>query len=445
MMAPKPRWRGVLDRHSHNTVIGTLVLFICAASGIIFWLSFQHVAQIYLAETERTLGEIQGDFLRISVENVVREIDRLKEAEEKRWQEIIADRLELVQLGLELDEARFARYFRALMEAEPGLTAVLWRQATGEILYGNGELLAADSALPGLRFSEGLVSGELGALWGVSRAFLEERIEVQVRERLAALDLGKGIWFTIAETLPEVQFLDALTFSAWYEDLNWLITMGVHRGELERYVAQTAETGGRLAVLLSVRLVLILVLVVIAAVALVLLVEHLFFRQHTAQLELQINEDLLTGAKSRRCGVQVLSEAFAAFQAGNSSPEIFMFDVDRLKEINDCFGHSAGDKLLQAVAGEVRRVLGGAGEIIRWGGDEFVVLAPAGGQGQKLADRIVQSISALEFRFDQEAVRASISLGAARFQKGDASFREALERADQKMYEMKRSGKTEVH
>lgn len=60
MMAPKPRWRGVLDRHSHNTVIGTLVLFICAASGIIFWLSFQHVAQIYLAETERTLGEIQG-------------------------------------------------------------------------------------------------------------------------------------------------------------------------------------------------------------------------------------------------------------------------------------------------------------------------------------------------------------------------------------------------
>ncbi|MGI6693650.1 MAG: hypothetical protein ACOX46_07620 [Limnochordia bacterium] len=205
MMAPKPRWRGVLDRHSHNTVIGTLVLFICAASGIIFWLSFQHVAQIYLAETERTLGEIQGDFLRISVENVVREIDRLKEAEEKRWQEIIADRLELVQLGLELDEARFARYFRALMEAEPGLTAVLWRQATGEILYGNGELLAADSALPGLRFSEGLVSGELGALWGVSRAFLEERIEVQVRERLAALDLGKGIWFTIAETLPEVQ------------------------------------------------------------------------------------------------------------------------------------------------------------------------------------------------------------------------------------------------
>ncbi|NLL08575.1 MAG: GGDEF domain-containing protein, partial [Firmicutes bacterium] len=298
---------------------------------------------------------------------------------------------------------------------------------------------------PGLRFSEGLVSGELGALWGVSRAFLEERIEVQVRERLAALDLGKGIWFTIAETLPEEQLQDALTFSAWYEDLNWLITMGVHRGELERYVAQTAETGGRLAVLLSVRLVLILVLVVIAAVALVLLVEHLFFRQHTAQLELQINEDLLTGAKSRRCGVQVLSEAFAAFQAGNSSPEIFMFDVDRLKEINDCFGHSAGDKLLQAVAGEVRRVLGGAGEIIRWGGDEFVVLAPAGGQGQKLADRIVQSISALEFRFDQEAVRASISLGAARFQKGDASFREALERADHKLYEMKRSGKTEVH
>src|SRR5690606_38663719 len=115
MMAPKLRWRGVLDRHSHNTVIGTLVLFICAASGIIFWLSFQHVAQIYLAETERTLGEIQGDFLRISVENVVREIDRLKEAEEKRWQEIIADRLELVQLGLELDEARFVRYFRALM------------------------------------------------------------------------------------------------------------------------------------------------------------------------------------------------------------------------------------------------------------------------------------------------------------------------------------------
>lgn len=114
-----------------------------------------------------------------------------------------------------------------------------------------------------------------------------------------------------------------------------------------------------------------------------------------------------------------------------------MFDLDRLKQINDSYGHSAGDQVLQMVAAAVRRALGGAGEIIRWGGDEFVVLA--WGQGPQLGESMVQAVSALSFSFDGELVQISISLGAARFEPGDQSFQEALERADQALYVVKRA------
>ena len=114
-----------------------------------------------------------------------------------------------------------------------------------------------------------------------------------------------------------------------------------------------------------------------------------------------------------------------------------MIDLDRLKQINASYGHSAGDQVLQMVADAVRRALGGGGEIIRWGGGEFVVLA--WGRGPQLGESMVQAVSDISFSCDGGLVQISISLGAACVEPGDQSFQEALERADQALYVVKRA------
>lgn len=427
------------DRHNHNIVMAILVLLICVASGLAFWWSFQHVAAIYLAETERAVAEIKLDFLQTTVKNLVREIDALKKSEELAWQTLVQDRHRLLELGMDLSEEDFPRFLASLMEAEPSLTAALWNRATGEIIYQRGQL-QVDEPFEDLLYYDGLAQGELAALWGVPRSAVDAAIKDRIRQMVAELELGSGTWVSISQAPPGPEGGDELAYTQRLEDLNLVIAMGVHREELERYAEETAQAGGKLAVLLSLRLVLILVLVVVTALGLVLLAEYLYFRSHTAQLVQEVSIDLLTGAKSRRSGVALLGSSFEEFQAGEESPVIFMCDVDSLKKINDTFGHSAGDQVLQALSAEVERVVGSSGEVIRWAGDEFVIVAPKANE-EKLAKRIVRSVSALEFQFGGERVRTSISLGASRFQPGDASYLDALNRADRRLYEFKRVAK----
>lgn len=439
-MGPKLRWRVVPHGQVHNLTMAVLVLVICTVSGYAFWLSFQQVAGIYLGAAERTVAAMHEDFLRLNVHNVVQVIERLKSEEEQSWEALIADRLQLLEQAADLDAPAFAGYFQQLMQSEPQLSALLWNPVSGEILYSQGELRLPGAAA-GLQLSELLLHGELVALWGVHGSTLQRRVQAKVQETLATLELGEGMWLSVAQGPLRVdEHGNDLAYSLWHEELGWLVTMGVNRSELERHLHQTAQEGGRLTALLSLRLVLVLVLLVVAALGLVLVVEYFFFRQQTAQLKTEINEDLLTGARSRRCGVEILSRAFASFQAGEPSPVLLMFDVDCLKEVNDFFGHAAGDQVLRAVAAAVRRVVGSGGELIRWGGDEFVVVVSAE-LGERVQRRIMESVAALEFKFAGEKVTTGISLGAARFQPGDTGFMDALNRADAELYAVKRAGK----
>ncbi|HAI52661.1 MAG TPA: hypothetical protein DCL99_05190 [Firmicutes bacterium] len=96
----------MVDKHTQGTVLGVLVLLICIASGCAFWLSFQRVAGIYLHEMERIVREMQEDFLQVSVDNLVLEIQGLKEAELQRLANLAAGRRQLFELELALDPAR---------------------------------------------------------------------------------------------------------------------------------------------------------------------------------------------------------------------------------------------------------------------------------------------------------------------------------------------------
>lgn len=122
---------------------------------------------------------------------------------------------------------------------------------------------------------------------------------------------------------------------------------------------------------------------------------------------------------------------------------LLMFDVDDFKDINDNYGHTAGDVVLSELCGAVRETLRPPDMFARFGGDEFAVVLPhtdlAGACA--VADRILDKVGRLAIPTDGEGViRCSVSVGIAEFQ-GNDDATALVRRADDRLYISKRQGK----
>jgi diguanylate cyclase (GGDEF)-like protein len=145
--------------------------------------------------------------------------------------------------------------------------------------------------------------------------------------------------------------------------------------------------------------------------------------------------DALTGVANRRAFLSALSTAIAA------GPGALLFlDLNGFKQINDRYGHAAGDEVLAVTAGRLLAAVRADDTVARLAGDEFVVLVPACTTGEALADlrdRVAAAFAApVSVDGHQLAVRASV--GATLFRAGESS-EAVLHRADQEMYRRKRS------
>jgi diguanylate cyclase len=151
-------------------------------------------------------------------------------------------------------------------------------------------------------------------------------------------------------------------------------------------------------------------------------------------------KDELTDLYNRKAFDGRMEEALEAFNQGGAPFALILFDVDRFKEINDTFGHVAGDKVLQKVGECLRETFRKDDFIARYGGDEFVVLIEE--LSRDLArDKILAFLKNLQrLRFTSHArgdISVGVSPGIAMAKKGDTP-EALLERADQAMYEVKR-------
>lgn len=146
--------------------------------------------------------------------------------------------------------------------------------------------------------------------------------------------------------------------------------------------------------------------------------------------------DSLTGLLNRRAFFETVDEM------PESSVCLAMFDIDRFKQINDSFGHAAGDQVIAAVAGEAGLSDGVAG---RLGGEEFALLIPQARlvDAIDLCEDLRMRIAALSFAEIHENLRATCSFGVvARGENEDVGA--ALQRADIALYAAKSSGRNRV-
>ncbi len=153
------------------------------------------------------------------------------------------------------------------------------------------------------------------------------------------------------------------------------------------------------------------------------------------------SHDTLTGLPNRRDLGQRLEEMT---QEPEGCFSVIFFDLDRFKSVNDCFGHTVGDLVLQTVSKRVRECISKDDLIFRFGGDEFVLIIQGEKPGSPRLTAILEKISqvvAAPIQIDDQAFHVTSSMGIASWPQDGDTPDTLLLRADNAMYKAKESGR----
>lgn len=151
--------------------------------------------------------------------------------------------------------------------------------------------------------------------------------------------------------------------------------------------------------------------------------------------------DPLTGLYNRRFAEQRLKAETNRSQRYGHSLSVLLFDLNDFKQINDRYGHAAGDLVLKEFAERLRRVLRVSDIAARIGGDEFFVLLPDCPPEQ--LHHLLARLGKMEVQFDGTRLPVTYAVGWAGYQTGE-SPQQMLDRADRALYENKQASKTDT-
>ena len=154
----------------------------------------------------------------------------------------------------------------------------------------------------------------------------------------------------------------------------------------------------------------------------------------------QTLRDPLTQCVRREIGAELLETQFLLATRHGTPLTVLFADIDRFKAVNDTFGHEAGDRVLTRVAQSLRQVLRETDLLVRWGGEEFLVVLPHATAAEAL--RLVERLRAQGFGRLDDGRAVTMSLGIAEHP-GDRreNAAELVALADKRMYAAKQAGR----
>jgi diguanylate cyclase (GGDEF)-like protein len=160
------------------------------------------------------------------------------------------------------------------------------------------------------------------------------------------------------------------------------------------------------------------------------------------QLQVLSHTDELTPTYNRRYFMQYLQQEFLRAQRSTATFSIAILDMDNFKQINDQWGHLAGDQVLREMTCMFRGYIRQADVFARYGGDEFIFLFPQTNRQevQTWTERIYAAFAEKSIHVDEVEIQPLFSIGVAVFDPGVNDIDELLRRADQALYQAKRKG-----
>jgi len=165
----------------------------------------------------------------------------------------------------------------------------------------------------------------------------------------------------------------------------------------------------------------------------------------THDLMYQATTDPLTKVANRRGGQPVLEQLYRRSLEGERC-SVWLADIDYFKAVNDNFGHDAGDVVLAAVAHRLAFCLRRDDVLVRWGGEEFLIVLPntSLAEGAASAERLRVAIEAEPVLLGRESLKVTLSLGGSEMSSTDETFESSLRRADKALYLAKEGGRNRV-
>ena len=165
-------------------------------------------------------------------------------------------------------------------------------------------------------------------------------------------------------------------------------------------------------------------------------------QQQLEEQQQQALLDPLTQVPNRQAYNQRIEQEYLRFKRYQNDLALLVLDIDHFKQINDEYGHLAGDKVLQLIARTIQKALRETDFLARYGGEEFVVLLPEIKESkvQEVAEKIRALVESCPFRFKKIPVTVTLSIGGSFLTKKDTP-ESLFERADQALYQCKHEGR----
>jgi len=160
--------------------------------------------------------------------------------------------------------------------------------------------------------------------------------------------------------------------------------------------------------------------------------------------------DSLTGLYNPRMFNELWQREHSAAEANRGVYALLMIDIDKLKDINESFGHEAGNSALTLVAQCLQRSIRNTDHASRFGGDEFAVLLPSASPevAEAVIKRVRHNVYKTTLDVRSRMIRCSVSIGVVNYPKDSRETRELLSLAEQRMYrdkELRRTPGTEAN
>lgn len=161
-----------------------------------------------------------------------------------------------------------------------------------------------------------------------------------------------------------------------------------------------------------------------------------------ARLEVVARTDLLTGLANRWEIMARLEAEQSRTTRYGTTFSLLICDLDYFKEINDTYGHCAGDKVLKAIADSLRGALRSEDFCGRWGGEEFLIMLPETGREQAglVAEKLLAAVRSVRIPWEEQAISVTMSAGVGEFRQG-LSIDQCIKQVDDALYAAKNSGR----
>lgn len=166
-----------------------------------------------------------------------------------------------------------------------------------------------------------------------------------------------------------------------------------------------------------------------------------------ARLREQAMRDPLTGIWNRACILDMLERELDRARRSSSPLGLLMIDLDHFKHLNDTRGHQFGDHALRSFAARIQSAVRSYDSMGRYGGEEFLILAPGCGEPELLAqaERLRAAVASTPFEIEGISIPLTVSIGGSCAESGArVSSRELIRTTDEALYEAKRTGRNRV-